>query len=486
MTNLYQELYVISDLHLGGEEGFQIFRLGKELAALIGRLAEKPLAADGRLGLVINGDSVDFLAEPGAAYFDIDGAVTKLNAIMGRPAFKPVFEALADFVATEGRELILVLGNHDLELALPDVRTALLERLTRFMPDRLARVRFAFDGTGFRCQVGPARVLCLHGNEFDGFNVVDFELLRKVQRQLQREVTPEKQPCMPGTRVVVDVMNRIKRTYRWVDLLKPETHAVFPTLLALEPSYAKYLAQLLDEVKDTVVNQGLIECGFLGAGPGRQATAADTGESLLLELLTRNYDDLDEPAPAHGEEALFQRAQELLEGRRPVSNRPIEGETLGLGEGIGGWLRDKIELGRAELLRRCLRGLLKDDGSFDPTRPDSTFKGVEKAVGPIDFTIAGHTHLERAIVRSNHKYYLNCGTWAPLMRIAPAQLASTEAFKPLYQALTQSALAASSPYVYEKPTLARILQEAPNVVSGQLFHWVNAALQPVLTPMTIQ
>jgi hypothetical protein len=57
----FDELYSISDLHLGGEPGFQIFGSGKELAWLIRHLgAERPERT--RVALVINGDFVDFLA----------------------------------------------------------------------------------------------------------------------------------------------------------------------------------------------------------------------------------------------------------------------------------------------------------------------------------------------------------------------------------------------------------------------------------------
>ena len=44
MTLEFKQLHVVSDLHIGGEKGFQIFDQGEKLAALIGhleRLTEK-------------------------------------------------------------------------------------------------------------------------------------------------------------------------------------------------------------------------------------------------------------------------------------------------------------------------------------------------------------------------------------------------------------------------------------------------------------
>ena len=61
----FDELYSVSDLHMGGAEpGSQIFNSGPELAGLIEFLRAKP----GMVALVINGDMVDFLAEPGGRH----------------------------------------------------------------------------------------------------------------------------------------------------------------------------------------------------------------------------------------------------------------------------------------------------------------------------------------------------------------------------------------------------------------------------------
>src|SRR5258707_670076 len=107
----------------GSEPGSQIFDSGPELAKLIDLLRTKP----GKVALVINGDMVDFLAEPGAKAFDPDGAIQKLDRIAGDIAFAPVWKALRKLVRTKGRRLIITLGNHDVELALPWVREHLLD-----------------------------------------------------------------------------------------------------------------------------------------------------------------------------------------------------------------------------------------------------------------------------------------------------------------------------------------------------------------------
>ena len=61
----YDELYVISDIHMGGERSdgrdFQIFNRGDRLANFIRYVAT--VRADDQVALVLNGDIIDSLAE---------------------------------------------------------------------------------------------------------------------------------------------------------------------------------------------------------------------------------------------------------------------------------------------------------------------------------------------------------------------------------------------------------------------------------------
>ena len=72
----YDELWVISDIHMGGERtagrNFQIFRRGERLANFIRRLAnERP---NDELALLLNGDIIDSLAEvkPSPGYIALE------------------------------------------------------------------------------------------------------------------------------------------------------------------------------------------------------------------------------------------------------------------------------------------------------------------------------------------------------------------------------------------------------------------------------
>src|SRR5262245_38883627 len=190
----YRELYSISDLHLGGPHpGMQMFNQGERLKAFIESLISKP----GPLALVIAGDVIDSLPylEPHGPYVVLDGAADLMRTVMNDASFKPVFEGLKKYLEplerndkdketeaknneADRRELIVLTGNHDLELALPEAQEQLLKEIAPTDSAR-GRVRFVTNGTGFRCRIGDLNVYVTHGNEADFWNHVDHEALRK-------------------------------------------------------------------------------------------------------------------------------------------------------------------------------------------------------------------------------------------------------------------------------------------------------------------
>src|SRR5215467_6321369 len=111
----FDELYVVSDIHMGGKPGAQIFNRGPRLAAFIDQVAAERQGGD--VALVLNGDIVDSLAEPditGYVALDGDAAVSMMERIATDPAFAPVWDALAAFVKRDRRHLVLIVGNHDI------------------------------------------------------------------------------------------------------------------------------------------------------------------------------------------------------------------------------------------------------------------------------------------------------------------------------------------------------------------------------------
>jgi UDP-2,3-diacylglucosamine pyrophosphatase LpxH len=467
----FAEVHVVSDLHLGGHPGFQIFNQGDRLARTIDKLASRSAAP---LALVLNGDVFDFLAEDPVSHtgFDAVGVIDKVRRIVEvDPAFSPVFLALREFLRAPDRHLVIVLGNHDVEVALPGTREWLTEWLTQGARE-VGRVRWAVDGAGFTCQVGAKRVLCVHGNEVDSWNVVDHRALLDVIRAINRcSPIPEWVPNA-GTRLVVEVMNAVKREFPMVDLLKPETRAALPLVVSLDPSYLSQVGQVLRLSSKKALDGIRMTAGFLGSD-SVEATERPTGpEALEAEL--RAFMGAGDGA------SLDER---LLRARRSIERGDSAATFGGEGDeaaylGIGSWFRDTA---RPEVVRRAFASWLKDDQTFKLETEDNQFKALDAMVGGgVDYLIAGHTHLRRAI-RSRtaaNRCYFNTGTWIRLIRIPANVLEDKAAFGDVFQRLAAKSMGEldaatlpkdGGPLVLLMPTVASVTIASSGAVSGALF-----------------
>lgn len=472
------QIHIVSDLHLGGIPGHQIFNQGPALAGLIDHLRRE--AALGRVGLCLNGDIVDFLAAEGAAYLDPGGAVDKLEEIFEDEAFRPVWDALAAFVRAPGAVLALVLGNHDVELALPHVTRRLIKRITGGDAAAEARIRSAMDGRGYACLVGGRRVLCVHGNQVDPWNPVDFAALRRVSRAIEAGEPPPRWEPNAGTRLVVDVMNDVKLDYAFVDLLKPETVPVPAVLLALPGevrastfSFAKIAARRL-------YDEGRLTAGFLGGGAATDAALDRLDGQRALEILTHPQTwsgaaTARAPAPARsGADWLRQACEDDAAGLRPADVVAAGAEeTLGLRRLF---TEGALGVDPREGLRLALAGYLESDRSFHFDVEDDTFRKLDESAGEADFVVAGHTHLARRLARRRAPgFYFNSGTWIRLIQLTPTML-TPEGFRPVYEAMragSLEALDAIPDLVLQRRTVVSIWAEGDEVV-GEL----RAALPP--------
>ena len=63
-------------------------------------------------------------------------------------------------------------------------------------------------------------------------------------RTLGQHLDPSAWVPNAGTKLVIDVMNAVKATHPFIDLLKPESTAAVPLLLALEPGYRSHVGRL--------------------------------------------------------------------------------------------------------------------------------------------------------------------------------------------------------------------------------------------------
>jgi UDP-2,3-diacylglucosamine pyrophosphatase LpxH len=481
----FGEVHVVSDLHLGGGQGAQIFDQGKELAGLILQLANQPASASEPLALVLNGDVVDFLAGDDALDFDPDHAVAKLDRIIADASFNGVFRALSAFLGKANHRLVVAIGNHDVELALPPVRWRLLQHLCR-SPDapgapgesdgvdeaRRGRIEFALDGTGWSANVGRTRVLVVHGNEVDDWNVVDHATLREVSEAMLAGAPYPKWRGNAGSRLVVDVMNAVKKKWPVVDLLKPEDRALVAVLTALDPSQLARLRELGPSLLRYVGQRAGRALGLLGEEG--EASEAEQRQAALVYLLG-GAASAPVPAPRN---LLVEAEAELRRGLSPLDvaeanatgTQPNAAGAQQLG--AGGMA---IDLARRrspeENLREALGKWLRWDVSFAPGTKDDTFEQLDRSVSrDIGVVIAGHTHLERAIARDGGGVYFNSGTWARLIQLAPAVLDDATAFAKVYAAFARGTLAALDQLpglVLRRPTLVSVWREGESTL-GEL------------------
>jgi UDP-2,3-diacylglucosamine pyrophosphatase LpxH len=433
------------------------------------------------VALVLNGDVVDTLAEEIGGYVAVHDAVAVFERIMERdPAFSPVWDALADFVKLQGRTLVIVIGNHDIELAFPAVQRRIVARLAGENTAARGRIEFSTIGAGYPCLVGGARVFCTHGNEVDAWNYVRYEDLSRAARRINTGSTLDAADWQPnaGTRMVKDVMNEVKRRYAWIDLLKPETQAAIGVLVVLDPAQAKKIMSLLPIVGARVVGESEYEGRlsverFTPAAPG--ASAGQRPDQLLGPNLVRGL-SVAATGTAFDADAMLLAAERNYTTRGPRT--VTADETLGTGQLIWdrltGWLRG---VSKEEALRRALLDWLAGDATFDIEQRDGTFDEVTKWVSSdVDVIITGHTHLERAIRMDARRSYFNCGTWIRLLRFTDAVLADGASFKPVYDVLVDGRMSTIDeavfngvPFVMNQTSAVAVKVDARGIV-GSLAH----------------
>jgi UDP-2,3-diacylglucosamine pyrophosphatase LpxH len=472
----FDQLFVISDLHIGGGAGFQIFRRGELLSRLIDFVQRQP--PEQRIGLVVNGDMVDFLAEPDAKYFDPDGAVGKLARMFADEAFEAVWEALRRLVRTPSRRLVINLGNHDLELALPWVRSYLVDRLTEGDEAAQGRIELVADGAGFGCTVGGERVLCVHGNEVDSWNFTDHEALRRQSRDGLQVATRESS-WIPnaGTQLVIELMNPLKRDFAFVDLLKPEDRAVLPVLAALNEASLSRVQGFMAAFRRRKWDEIRRSYGFLledegptaeaAAMPGaairpgvRRAGAADTGDTAGRRRAQQATAALIAVEADHR----FRSGQLGLD----LVNL-AEDEQLGLYEDIRAWTGKP----KAHVLRAALHNFLAKDRSFSLHDPDQAFRRIDVMVTEsYDFVAAGHTHMERVLRRPRGGAYFNTGSWVPRIRLRPELLASADMLSEVVRTLSEDADSVEALDRKRLPDGAPLLTYRPVVL------WIQTGRRP--------
>ena len=319
-------------------------------------------------------------------------------------------------------------------------------------------------------------MLCVHGNEVDDWNVTDHETIRRFGRDLQQGRTVDAWIPNAGTHLVIEVMNDIKKSYPFVDLLKPELEAVIPVLLAVAPDKRDRIGGAFPVLKRLAMDKARRATGWLGA------------EELGDEIRGVRA-PIPRPRARINHDALMAGAEEhLLARAKPISLvRDVEGdEQLGWGGAAWGWVRGRDT---RETLRAALEDLQKDR-SFKWSQEDDTFRRLDEAIGrEVDFILAGHTHLERALRRrKTNGCYLNSGTWVRVIKLEPKVLADQAEFNKVYGAVaagTMDALDKFDGLVLRRRTVVAV-RVGSEGTRGELLHWCAVGGRPGLNPVDPQ
>jgi len=386
-------VFVISDLHLGGREGFRMCeRAGQAKLAAFLRWVAGHAGAGAPVHLVVAGDIVDFLAEANpdetwsAFTADEDLADRKLERILEDTA--EVWDAMAACVRG-GTDVTILCGNHDIELSLPKLRRRLRRRLGP------GSVELLYDNQAFTL----GKLLVEHGNRYEGWNVVDHDALRRVRSRLSRgEPAGEFRP-QPGSELVVRVMNKLKRRYAWVDLLKPETSGVIPILAVLETGLWRRVGPAIETAARAAWRQSQFG-----------ASGMPTRDSFIAEHVDPG--DANAPAGAFPDEDIFAWVHEQL--RSSDSSFISELDEL-----------------KQDLLFSALRTWAAKDGhTYCVDREHALYLDAARTLASRghDVVVFGHSHHVKRVRfgEPGTATYLNTGTWADLMRIPEPILSGDE------------------------------------------------------------
>ncbi len=150
----------LSDSHIGGDPGHDVFESPAELTALLRELA----ALDGPVALVLAGDFFDLLQMG-----EVPNGEDRASVTVSRQEYRALFAALRSFAAGAGRRVVYLPGNHDAEMWWnPAIRETLRREGLVHEFARAYAARFAS---------APDRVVyCEHGNQFGPANrIADYD-----------------------------------------------------------------------------------------------------------------------------------------------------------------------------------------------------------------------------------------------------------------------------------------------------------------------
>lgn len=231
----FDTIYVIGDLELRLDTPSAASTGVAALEALVDEIVQRPPGE--RVALVLNGNTFDLRK------YEMDAQpVAGLLADAPQPGIGRWLAPLRQLLDTRDRRLLMLPGNSDPQLLLPEVEAALLARLDK--GDTRASKRFCVPTVGrrgdVRLHVGDTAVGCLHGEFLDPWNNQDhgaalrYRLAREAQAgSVFVDPAPSPPEPPPGTRLARTLAPQFER-WPWLRHV-PEQSIAAPALLILDP-----------------------------------------------------------------------------------------------------------------------------------------------------------------------------------------------------------------------------------------------------------
>jgi Calcineurin-like phosphoesterase len=375
-------LVFLSDTHIGGAAGSDIFESAVELTLLLEDLNHH----HGPVELVLAGDFLDLLRMEG------DGSGDRVAATIARPEYRELFRALQAFAVAPGHRVVYLVGNHDAEVWWnPQIRRSLNEA-------GLVDV-FGLSYTASFRSLPAQLVYCEHGNQFDPANtIVDY-------------ANPLDTPV--GTHVLTEMIRPIgSGAATTVGLNLREVSYVFPVAAHPGPAewiagriFYQFLGQVLRWLLVLLVLLGFLAVAYLAY------EGISGGSPVLRSVLTET---------TYGVAVLvFALAVVFFISRRTTQ------DVLTTLAARFPWLAPGSERSREE---RAIRQLL-EDGRSPPMAPDMS--GPAPAV-----FVSGHTHApaisELARADGSRTVIVNTGCWLRQLQPVPAWLGGPPVFVPTF------------------------------------------------------